>query len=143
MKLRWIILGFCVFLVTVAASAQEDLATIVGTVTDATGALVPTVKITVSNPAKGFTRLCASNSAGDYTAARIPLGDYTVTAEAAGFHTLVRSGITLDAGQTLRLDLRLEVGTSQQMVTVVGDVPKVETETGALSSVSRAGRSVS
>ena len=135
MKLRCIILGCCLFLVTVAASAQEDFATIVGTVTDATGALVPTVKITVSNPAKGFTRFCASNSAGDYTAARIPLGDYTVTAEATGFQTLVRSGITLDAGQTLRLDLRLEVGTSQQRVTVVGDVPKVETETGALSSV--------
>jgi len=136
MKGRNVVLLFGLLLmVTVAASAQGDLATIVGTVTDATGAFVPTSKITVSNPAKGFTRITVSNSTGDYSAARIPLGEYTVTVEATGFQTLVRNAITLSAGQTQRVDLSLEVGTSQQQVTVVGNVPKVDTETGALSSV--------
>src|SRR5580700_2014756 len=87
MKLRCIILGCCLFLVTIAASAQE-LATIVGTVTDSTGAAVPAVNIKVSSPAKGFTRTYVSNAAGEYTAAELPLGDYTVSAEASGFATL-------------------------------------------------------
>jgi hypothetical protein len=134
MKLRSIILGCFFFLVTAAASAQE-LATIVGTVTDATGASVPAANIKVSNPTKGFTRTYVSNSAGEYTAARIPLGDYTVTAEVTGFQTLTRSGITLDAGQTLRVDMQLKVGTTREEVTVVGNLPRVETETGAISNV--------
>ena len=134
MKVRYIVLLYGLLLVPVAASAQ-DLATIVGTVTDPTGAVVPAAKITVSNPTKGFTRTYASNSAGEYTAALIPIGDYTVAAEVTGFQRLTRAGITLAAGQTLRVDLRLEVGTSQQQVTVVGNVPKVETETGAITTV--------
>jgi hypothetical protein len=134
MKVRCILLLCGLLLVPVAASAQ-DLATIVGTVTDPTGAVVPAAKITVSNPTKGFTRTYASNSAGEYTAALIPIGDYTVTAEVTGFQRLTRAGITLAAGQTLRVDLRLEVGTSQQHMTVVGNVPKVETETGAITTV--------
>lgn len=129
-----LLLSGLLFLVPVAASAQ-DLATIVGTVTDATGALVPAAKITVSNPAKGFSRITASNTAGYYSAARIPIGDYTVTAEAPGFQRLVHSGITLNADQTLRVDLRLQVGTSRQQVNVLGNVPKIDTETGALSTV--------
>ncbi len=133
-KVRTSFLLCSVFLVSFAASAQ-DLATLVGTVTDSSGALVPGVSITVSNPTKGFTRTVASNSAGDYTVARIPIGDYIVTAKAPGFESLTRSGITLDAGQTLRVDMQLKVGSTQQEVTVVGDLPKIDTETGAISSV--------
>ena len=82
--------------------SAEDLATIVGTVTDPTGAAIANANITVSNQAVGFTRTFQSNSAGEYTAARIPLGNYLVTVEASGFQVLKRTDITLDAGQTLR-----------------------------------------
>jgi hypothetical protein len=60
------------------------LADIVGTVTDSTGAVVPNAKVTVSNAARAFTRELVSNTAGEYASHKIPIGDYTVTAEASG-----------------------------------------------------------
>jgi hypothetical protein len=113
----------------------QDTATLVGTVSDATGAVVPGAKVTVSNPSRGFTRDVASNAAGEYTAARIPIGDYVVTAEASGFQKLVRSGITLTAGQTQRVDLTLTVGQLTQQVEVVGNIARVETENATISDV--------
>ena len=113
----------------------QDTATIVGTVTDATGAVVPGAKVTVSNPDRGFLRDVASSSAGEYTAARIPIGNYVITAEATGFQKLVRSGITLTAGQTQRVDMTLKVGQVTQEVEVVGNVAKVETENATVSDV--------
>jgi len=113
----------------------QDAATIVGTVMDSTGAVVPNAKVIVTNPDKGFTRDLVSDSAGAYTAAKIPIGNYVVTAEASGFQKLVRSGISLDAGQTLRVDLSLTVGQMTQEISVSGNVAKVETETGAMSDV--------
>ena len=134
MKLR------CVCLVGVLLAGSSYLfgqaqATIVGTVTDPSGAVVPNVNIVVANDAVGFTRSYKSNSDGEYTAARIPLGDYTVTAEAAGFQTIKQTGITLNAGQTLRVDLRLRLGTESQEVNVQGNATTVETDTAAISGV--------
>jgi len=134
MRIRYILLVYGLLLVSAAASAQQ-LATIVGTVTDPTGAAIPGVSVKVSNPTKGFTNNCVSNSAGEYTAANIPIGEYLVTAEVTGFAKLTRSGITLDAGQTLRVDLQLKVGTTREQVNVVGNLPKVETENAAISNV--------
>jgi hypothetical protein len=113
----------------------QDTATIVGTVTDSTGAVVPGVKVLVSNPDRGFTREVASDAAGEYTAVRIPIGNYVITARASGFQELVRSGINVEAGQTQRVDLRLVVGQVSQHVEVVGNVAKVETENATLSDV--------
>src|SRR5580704_16591591 len=92
------------FLLPVAMWAQ-DTATIVGTITDSSGAIVPGVQVKVSNPERGFTREVASDSAGDYTAVRIPIGNYVVSAGVAGFKKLEHSGIALTAGQTQRVDL--------------------------------------
>jgi hypothetical protein len=113
----------------------QDTATIVGTVTDSTGAVVPGAKVTVSNPERGFVRDLTSNTSGEYTAARIPIGNYVVTAEVTGFEKLVRSGIILNAGQTQRVDLVLTVGQVTQQVEVTGNVAKVETENATLSDV--------
>jgi len=121
------------FLMPVAMWAQ-DTATIVGTVTDSTGAVVPGAKVTVSNPDRGFTREVASDSAGAYNAARIPIGNYVVSAEMTGFQKLVRSGIVVDAGQTQRVDLALTVGQVTQEVSVTGNVAKVETENATLGN---------
>jgi Carboxypeptidase regulatory-like domain len=122
-----------VFLTT--AAWAQDTATIVGTVMDSSGAVIPGAKVTVSNPERGFTRDLASNSAGEYTAARIPIGNYTVTAENPGFQKLVRTGITLTAGQEQRVNLTMTVGQVTQEVQVTGNVAKVETEAATLSDV--------
>jgi carboxypeptidase family protein len=134
MKRAFLLLATTLFVVSLTAWAQ-DTAQIVGSVTDTTGAVIPGAKVTVSNPDKGFTRELVSNSAGAYTASAIPIGNYVVTAEAQGFQKLVRSGITLEVGQIQRVDLQMTLGQVTQEVTVTGNVPKVQTETSAISDV--------
>ena len=123
------VLGACL-----AASAQ-DLAGIVGTVTDPSGAVIAGAQVTVANVERGFTRTVASNSDGEYSVVRMPIGNYTISAEKAGFEKLLHTGITLDAGQTLRVKLQLKVGSSTQEIVVTTDPVRVETETGAVSHV--------
>jgi len=122
-------------LVLSAAGFGQDTANMQGTVTDKSGAAIPGAKVTVSNSDKGFTRELVSNSAGNYALQAIPIGNYIVTAEAPGFQKLVRSGITLQVGQNQRVDLELAVGQVTQEVTVTGNLPKVQTDTAAVSSV--------
>ena len=106
---RTVLATLVIFLLSNGAEAQ-DLANIVGTVTDPSGAAVPDARIAISNPAKGFQREVVSRADGEYTAARIPMGDYVITCEATGFEKLTHTGITLDAGQTQRVDLKLALG---------------------------------
>ena len=124
-----------ILLLTPLRAKAQDLATVVGTVTDPSGAVIPDADVTVSNPDRGLTRKVVSDSAGGYTAARVPIGSYTITVEKTGFQRLVRQGITLQVGQTLRLDLQLQVGSTAQSVVVDARVSKVETENGAISDV--------
>ena len=126
------ILALC--LGSVALWAQ-DTASIVGTVADPTGAVVPNAKVTVENPQKGFVRELTTNTAGAFAVAPVPLGDYRITVEAAGFQKDIETGITLTVGQIQRIDVTLKVGTATQEVNVVGNVPHVQTETGAVSSL--------
>jgi hypothetical protein len=113
----------------------QDTATLVGTVTDASGGVVPQAKVTVANAEKGLTRDLVTNTAGEYVAAKIPIGNYAISVEAPGFQKLVRSGISVDTGQTLRVDLQLTVGQITQEVQVAGAAMRVETESGTISDV--------
>lgn len=117
------------------AGFGQDMGTIVGLVTDTSGAVVPGVKVTVANPDKGINRELTTNATGEYVAAKVPLGTYQVSAEAAGFERLVRTGINLDAGVTLRVDLQLTVGRASQEITVSGGAAKVNTENASVSSI--------
>lgn len=132
---RFVYLSLATLLLCCAVTWAQDTANIVGTVTDNSGAVIPHAKVTVSNPDRGFTRELTSNSAGDFSVSRIPIGDYIVTAEATGFQKLMRSGITLQVGQTLRVDMQLPVGAVTQEVTITGNVTKVETENATVSDV--------
>jgi len=113
----------------------QDLANIVGAITDPSGGVIPDVSVTVSNPDRGFTRRVASDSSGEYTAPRVPIGNYIITVEKTGFQKLVRSGITLQVGQTVRINMTLQIGSVSQEVVVNSNVPRVETETAAISDV--------
>jgi len=132
---KFILLATALAMFLSLSAWAQDTATIVGDVTDASGAVIPGAKVTVSNPEKGFTREFVSNSAGGYAAERIPIGNYVITAEATGFQKLVRSGIAVTVGQTQRVDLQLTLGQVTQEVTVTGNVARVETETAAISDV--------
>src|SRR5207248_63386 len=134
MNNRFLAPVFLLLFAVLGASAQ-DLANIVGTVTDPSGAVVAGAKITVTNAERGFTRVAESNAGGEYSVARVPIGNYTIVAQAPGFERLLRTGITLDAGQTLRIPLDLHVGSTTQQMVVTADTVHVETETGAVSHV--------
>jgi Carboxypeptidase regulatory-like domain len=127
--LATILLGVCV------SGFAQDTANLRGTVTDKSGAVIPNAKVTVSNPEKGYVRDLVTDSAGYYSAQAVPIGNYVITAEASGFQKLVRSGIALSVGQTQQVNMELTVGQVTQEVTVAGNVPKVQTETAAISSV--------
>ena len=122
-------------LVVSSGAWAQDTAQIVGTVTDTTGAVIPNAKVTVSNRDKGYTRELVSNSAGAYSGSALPIGNYVVTAQAQGFEKLVRSGIALQVGQIQRVDLQMTLGQVTQEITVTGNIPKVQTESSAISDV--------
>ncbi|MGH9469775.1 MAG: carboxypeptidase regulatory-like domain-containing protein, partial [Terriglobia bacterium] len=112
-----------------------DTATIVGSVRDSAGAAVPNATVTVSSPERGFTRNFVTDSSGAYVARGLLIGNYTVAAQASGFARVVRTGITLTVGQTQRVDFQLNVGKITQVVTVSGNIPRVQTETGEVSQL--------
>src|SRR2546425_10023379 len=113
---------------------SQDQANIVGIVTDSSGAVIAGAKVTVANSQRGFTRQTTSNPEGEFTVSKVPIGNYEITAEAPGFQKLLRTGITVTVGQTLRADLQLTVGEISQEVTVTGNV-SIETQSGAVSTV--------
>jgi hypothetical protein len=84
--------------------------TIVGTVTDQGGAVVPGARVTLTNEGTSFTRTVETNQSGQYVAYSFPTGKITITAERPGFQKLVRTGAELTAADTLAIDLKLQVG---------------------------------
>src|SRR5438309_2126408 len=124
-----IALGTCLSL------AQTSTATILGTVKDTSGALVPGVSITVKHTESGLTRTVVSGERGAYTAPLLPVGAYEITTTMPGFKQVVRSGINLVVGQEAVVDLTLEVGANAEQVTVTEEAPLVNTTTSSTSGV--------
>src|SRR6201996_5905476 len=114
--------------------AQEN-ATITGTVIDPSGAVVPNVSISLTNPATGIVRQTVSNNDGIYLFANVGVGNFTLGASAAGFVNYSRTGIVVNTGQTLKEDVKLTVGAAGQTVTVQADALQVQTETNELSNL--------
>src|SRR2546427_10299198 len=100
------------------AFAQTINATLGGTVTDATGALIPGVTITATNLATGIVTTVLTNEAGAYNFASIQSGTYKVTAELPGFQTQTYNNVVLGVSQQVRLNFTLQVGTQAQSVEV-------------------------
>jgi hypothetical protein len=96
----------------------QDTATVVGTVTDPSGAAVPEARITLVNQATQFTRVVDTNAAGQFAAPSLPTGNYSVTVARAGFRRLTRPGLQLTAVSTVSVDLQLAVGGETQTVSV-------------------------
>jgi hypothetical protein len=111
--------------------AQE--ATISGTVTDATGGVLPGVTVTAVHEATGNTFVAVTDERGLFRiAARI--GGYRITGELPGFTTVTRSGVTLLVGQTVSLDLQMTVTGVAETVTVTGEAPLINTTQSSLGS---------
>ncbi|MFZ0732278.1 MAG: TonB-dependent receptor [Candidatus Sulfotelmatobacter sp.] len=123
------------FLLTFGIQAFAQEATIVGTVTDPSGAAVTNATITITNNDTGVQRTLPSNGDGQYVAPDLHIGQYTVRASAAGFKVAEQKGVTLNVGDRIRLDFKLQVGSAQEQVTVEANAVAVQTDSGEVSNV--------
>jgi hypothetical protein len=107
-----------VLLFAVLSFGQSFTGRIVGTVTDASGAVVAGAEVPVLNVATNWSLTTTSNEDGNYTLTEIPRGEYQVEVSSTGFKQFVRRGIQLSVGQQARVDVRLEVGSVAESVEV-------------------------
>src|SRR5215831_14148704 len=129
---------FLVFLLLAAVtlSAQTFRGTILGTVTDPSGAVVAGAKVTVKNAGTGLERATESSGDGSYSLPELPIGTYTVTVSQTGFQTFVAKGVTVDVATERRVDAALKTGEVATKVEVTADqLPLVETTTNTLGGV--------
>ena len=127
-----IILVF-VLLATVSLSAQTFRGTILGTVTDPSGAVVPGAKVKVKNTGTGLERSTETSADGSYSLPELPIGTYTVTVTQSGFQTFVATGVTVDVASDRRVDAAMKTGAISTRVEVSGDLlPQVETTSAEL-----------
>lgn len=115
------------------AHAQE--ATIVGTVTDPAGSVVPNVTVTVTNVGTGNARVFTTNDAGQYVAPSLVIGTYNVKAEAAGFKVEESKGLVLSVNDRTRVDFQMKVGTKSEVISVEASAITVQADSGETSSL--------
>jgi hypothetical protein len=126
------------FIVLTAAAmvAQTFRGTILGTVTDVTGASVAGAKVTVRNANTGLERITQTSADGSYTVPELPIGTYTVTISQTGFQTSVTNNVAVDVATERRVDAALKPGQVTEKVEVSGEaLPQVETTTNDLGGV--------
>jgi hypothetical protein len=108
------------------ARAQEITGTIVGTVTDETGAAVPGAIVSVRNAGTGVTRDFTTTEAGRYTAPFLPVGEYEITVTLAGFQPTAIKGIALHVNDRLQIDATLKLGQLTDVVEVTANAAMVQ-----------------
>jgi carboxypeptidase family protein len=116
------------------AVAQAVTGTILGTVTDTTGATVPGATVTLANQGTGLVRTLVTDESGEYTAPSLPTGKYRLTAELPGFKTVTMPDIDLGVDQHLRLNLTLSIGAVAENVTVTAQSPLVQIASSELGT---------
>lgn len=115
--------------------AQLSTGTILGTVSDSTGAVVPSATVVVRNTETGISRTLMTDAGGRYVAPQLTLGNYEVTAEAPGFQTVVRRGIEVTVGRQATVDFSMSVGAVSEQVTVTGEAPLIEATTSVVGGL--------
>lgn len=113
-------------------AAQQETATVIGTITDAQNAALPGATVTARNTDTGFTRTGLTDAEGRYRIAAIPPGAYELSAELQGFGRAVRTGVRLTVGAEAVINFDLAVAGVSELVTVTANTPVVETTTSAV-----------
>ena len=130
------LLALSLVLCSASAWAQSQLATVFGTITDPTGAVIAEAKVTVSSISTGLKRGGLTDTNGEYHVAGLPPGNYTVRAGRDKFQTQVLDGVVLSSGAAVLINLSLRVGTVPQDVTVTADMA-IDTTTSTVSGAMR------
>src|ERR1035441_2564717 len=139
-RLQRIFLVTCMFTFTFIACgnlalSQSNSASLNGTVTDNSGAVVEGARITVRNVGTELTQTAVSNSSGNYGISPLPSGQYTVTVQRDGYRQIIQSGISLTVDQSATLNFALQVGKLQETVTVTASQELIDQTTASLSTV--------
>ncbi len=116
-----------------SAHAQAVTATLVGTVTDQTGAVVPNASVSILNQATGSVTKSTTNGSGNYILSLLPPGTYTVTTAAPGFQKSQTRDVNVPVNTTTRVDLALRPGSAEQTVTVTDQAPLLQTDRADVS----------
>src|SRR5579883_638103 len=117
---------------TVPTFGQGNQGTIQGGVFDQSGGAIAGAMVTVTDVARGTSKVLTADSAGQYVAASLTPGTYTVRGEANGFQALEHTNIVVEVGRNIRVDLVLQPGTQTQAITVTSEVPSVDTTDATL-----------
>jgi Carboxypeptidase regulatory-like domain/TonB-dependent Receptor Plug Domain len=133
-RLRSLLL-FCLVMAGLSFYAAAQTATVVGTVTDPSGSVVPNVTITATHTETAQAHTTKANDAGQYLFPDLPIGHYTIKAEASGFGVTQRNDVVLNVGDRARIDFDLKLGAATETITVEADAVRVQSENGEVSSV--------
>jgi hypothetical protein len=112
--------------------SQTNQGTIQGTVADQSGGAIAGATVTVSDPSRGAARTLTTDNAGEYVASNLTPSTYVVRAEAKGFQTIEHTGVLVEVGQNIRVDLVVQPGQQTQTITVTGEVPAIDTTDATL-----------
>jgi carboxypeptidase family protein/TonB-dependent receptor-like protein len=119
-------------LISVPLFSQSNQGVIQGAVFDQSGGAIVGATVSVIDTARGVTRALTTDNAGEYVAPSLLPGTYTVRAEAKGFRVTEHSGVLVEVGQTIRVDLTVQPGEQTQTVTVTGELPEIDTTDSTL-----------
>ncbi len=122
-------------LVTPFSADAQTAATIVGDVTDPSGAAIPGVTITITNEGTGAERTASTNQAGQYRVTPLNPGEYTVRVASEGFTSQVRSGVVLQVSAVLDVSFQLVLGQVSETIEVTGAAPIMQTEEASVGNV--------
>ena len=115
-------------------NAQSFFGSIVGTVTDSSGGVVPNATVTITNVSTNEKHTVKSGSAGEYRVVDLVPANYRVDVEAANFKRFVQEGIPVQVANTIRVDAKLQVGATTETIQVTSAIPLLQTESGSQSS---------
>ena len=132
-SLYLVILALAFLCLSSSVMAQD--ATIVGTVTDPSGASVPNVKITLTNLETGLVHTAVTSDSGQYAIPELKIGHYDAKAEASGFKIAEQKGVVLQVGDRARIDFQMQLGGAQETVTVEANAIRVQSDSGEQSNV--------
>jgi Carboxypeptidase regulatory-like domain len=133
-QIRTLILFLALGVLAAPAAAQIDQGRLTGTVKDSQSGVLPGVTVTAKSPALIGTRSVVTESAGTYSIASLPSGEYELTFELAGFQLFKRSNIQLNIGQIITIDAEMRVAALQESVTVTGASPVVDMQSTSVGT---------
>ena len=117
-------------------AGQVNTGDVVGTVTDALGAVLPGAKVTIKNTSTGVSRTILTGKTGDYSFSLQQVGSYEVTFEAKGFKTSVAKDLNLSAGDRVRVDTKMEIGMASESISVsVEAAPALQTDSSTIGTL--------